>query len=329
MSTDHEPQSPSAEIAFIVNPVSAAGRTGENWPKILKRIEASFKDFKVFLTQRPLQATSLAKQALLEGSKIIVAVGGDGTLSEVINAFFEGTENKFPHAVLGCIPCGTGGDFRRTVLWDQDFEIAIKRLEKRNTKSIDVGHVSYTASGARQEQRFINISSCGASGLIAKIANDMPKFLGGLLSFYTASFCGIMEYQRAGLRVRYDDGEWEEMREVNTVAVCNGIYFGGGMKVAPNADIADGYFDVTIWTNYSILDFITKSASIYDGSHILHENTRTFKCRTIEVDMLPVRQGTRFSLVHGNQHFLCLTTNSHNTFTLVVCSISQPSAACG
>jgi YegS/Rv2252/BmrU family lipid kinase len=280
-------------IAFIVNPASASGKTGEKWPEILSLIQATLKNFKVFVTEKPLQATSLTRQALVDGSSVIVVVGGDGTLSEVVNAFFEHKVNKFPNASLGCIPCGTGGDFRRTVKWDHDIKAAIKRLETMTVKVIDVGHVIFREGDLDCEQYFINISSCGASGLIAKIANDMPKFMGGLITFYSASVYGMIEYQRMALRMKCDEGEWEELKEVNCVAVCNGAYFGGGMKVGPAADIADGLFDVTIWTNYSIFDFVTKASAIYDGSHVEHESTRTFKCRTLEVDLLPSHKDSR------------------------------------
>ena len=285
------------EIAFVVNPASASGKTGAKWPDILKRIEKTLKNYKVLMTEKPLQATTLARQALTEGSTLIVVVGGDGTLSEVINAFFENKVNIFPEAMLGCIPCGTGGDFRRSLQWDSDVDAAIQRLERRTVKVIDIGHVSFKENGAAREQYFINISSCGASGLIAKIANDMPKFMGGLLTFYTASIYGMIEYHRMALRIRRDDGEWEDLSEVNTVAVCNGAYFGGGMKVGPDADLSDGLFDVTVWTNYSILDFVTKSSAIYDGTHVRHPTTRTFKCRTLEVDLPASQPDARYA--HG------------------------------
>ena len=273
-----------SDVVFIVNPTSAAGATGSRWPAILKCVEAHFANFEVLTTKGPRDATSLARSAILRGFRLIVAVGGDGTLSEVINGFFDEASKTYSSAALGYIPCGTGGDFRRSLKWDKDIDKAIQRLRKRELTTIDIGNVSFVDKGLVHKQHFMNISSCGVSGLSVQIANNSSKMLGGLMTFYVASVRGMLQYKKLNLRVKFDDGAWEELDEVNCIAVCNGSYFGGGMKVAPNAEINDGFFDVTIWSNYNLLDFITKSSAMYDGTHVQNIKTRTMRCKRIEVD---------------------------------------------
>ncbi len=80
-----------------------------------------------------------------------------------------------------------------------------------------------------------------------------------------------------------DGGEWQEIKDVNCLAVCNGIFFGSGMKVAPNALVTDGLLDVTIWAGFGLLDFVLLSPLIYSGEHLKHEKTTSFKCSSLEV----------------------------------------------
>src|ERR1700722_2788826 len=99
----------------IVNPVSAAGATGRRWDRIAKLLRASLGDFQHVITRKAGEATALSRAALREGFEMIVSVGGDGTLNEVVGGFFDGTEVVAPEAVLGVVALGTGGDFGRTI----------------------------------------------------------------------------------------------------------------------------------------------------------------------------------------------------------------------
>src|SRR3990167_6032126 len=126
---------------FVVNPKSANGGTGRRWAELAASIARTLSDFGVEFTKGPLDAVSITRQALKSGYECIVAVGGDGTINEVTNGFFEDGKVINPNAALGVLPRGTGGDFRKTFDWALDDAAAINRLKTPETRPFDVGRL--------------------------------------------------------------------------------------------------------------------------------------------------------------------------------------------
>jgi YegS/Rv2252/BmrU family lipid kinase len=270
---------------LVVNPKSAAGRTGRHWAKLEREARSALGDVRVGMTADPMHATTLAREALLAGHRLVLAVGGDGTLGEVVNGFFgpDGTPVA-PGAAVGLLPRGTGGDFRKTALLPREFGEAARRVAVATVRPIDVGRVRFrTHEGGLGERYFLNVASFGVSGQVAKEVNRTTKAFGGLVSFYIASFKAMMRYRDRPVRIRVDDGPPEEV-QVTTLAVANGQYFGGGMKVAPGARLDDGLFSCTLWGGYGIGDFVFRSGSIYSGRHVEWGGTRTFTAKKLEVE---------------------------------------------
>ena len=219
---------------FVVNPSSASGHTGGKWPKMLEKFKAAasakgWRDIdrvQAVLTSAPSEATDLTRKALREGATVVVAVGGDGTLSEVVEGFFEpGSHSTVsPTGVLAFVPSGTGGDFRKSLQWSTSFPEICEHLLGGSVRKVDVGHV--VSSGLSDRTRgtsgrhFINIASCGSSALIAQIANSSPNLLGSAITFYQASVRGLLQYQPRTLWIRVDGGDWQ----VVCVCVCDVLY---------------------------------------------------------------------------------------------------------
>jgi len=266
---------------FVVNPKSANGATGRKWAELAARIARHLPNFGVEFTQGPLDAVGLAQKALKGGYDCIVAVGGDGTINEVTNGFFEQGAAINPSAALGVLPRGTGGDFRKSFAWDTDFDAAVERLKTPDTRPFDVGLCEFVAHDGTPTQRyFANICSFGVSGVVDQEVNRASKALGGRVSFMLGSLRGLMKYSDRRVRVSFD-GKEKEILDITTLSVANGKYFGGGMKVAPDADVSDGLFDVTIWSGYRLTDFVLKSASLYSGAHVKNKGTRTLRCKQL------------------------------------------------
>lgn len=267
---------------FVVNPKSANGATGKRWGELAAAIARTLPDFGVEFTRAPMDAVRLTRQALEHGYECVVAVGGDGTINEVVNGFFADGAAINPQAALGVLPRGTGGDFRKTFDWSLDFDAAVQRLKTPDTRPFDVGRVDFVGhDGARASRHFANICSFGVSGVVDDEVNRASKALGGRLSFMWASFKAMVKYSDQVVRVSFDGGAPETL-PVTAIAVANGKYFGGGMKVAPDADVSDGRFDVTIWSGYGLTDFVLKSPGIYSGDHVKWRRTRTLRCLTVE-----------------------------------------------
>ena len=278
---------------LVVNPRSANGITGRRWPEVHAKLAAALGPCEHRFTDGPMDAMRISRQALEEGYDCIVAVGGDGTINEVVNGFFregDGAAAINPNAALAVLPRGTGGDFRKTFGWDAELKQAVERLTGAGTQPLDVGVVDYVDHQRQATRRyFVNICSFGVSGLVDQEVNQRSKVLGGKLSFAVGSLRALLKYRDAPVRIAVD-GRPPEAMAVTTLAAANGQYFGGGMKVAPDADPADGKLDVTIWSGYSIVDFAFKSRALYDGTHVRLRGTRQLRCEQLSAESADGRE---------------------------------------
>lgn len=272
------------KIVFIVNPNSGNGATGRLWRGLSSKMRQQVGDFGELFTTRPQEATELTRHSLEGGADLVVAVGGDGTLNEVVNGFFdrEGSAIR-PEASLALFPRGTGSDFLRTLAFaSSNADSIAARLREGKSRKIDVGLVEFEAeSGERERRHFINVASFGTSGLVDRYVNRSTKIFGGKASFTIGAMRGLLAYQERRCEIRFDDGPWEEY-DVTCLAVANGRFFGGGMMVAPEASLDDGYFDVTLWSGFGLKDFVLHRSKIYDGTHVELSGTRTLRARKVE-----------------------------------------------
>ena len=266
---------------FVVNPKSAGGQTGKRWLEMHAHVTRALGTFGHAFTQKPLDAIEITRQALRDGYQCLVAVGGDGTINEVANGFFEGDTVLNPRAALAVIPRGTGGDFRRSFEWNLTLKSALDRLKTDDTAPLDVGRLEFTTHENGQGTRyFVNVCSFGVSGEVADEANKSSKVLGGKASFFLASLKTLLRYSDRKVRIGVDGGPLREMT-ITTAAVANGRFFGGGMQVAPQASMSDGIFDITLWRGYGLTDFVVKSAGVYSGDHVKWPGTECMKGTTL------------------------------------------------
>jgi len=253
----------------IVNPNSQGGAAGKDWPHLADKIRRAVPFEEVF-TQAPGDATRLARETLRAGADRVVALGGDGTINEVGNGFFDDDGQAIaPAAAMGILPYGTGGDFRKTVKIPKVFDDAVAVLAADHRRTIDVGRLTYTTrDGGTASRMFINIASFGMSGVVDDLVNKSKKRF-GKLSFFAASFKGMLRYDNQRVRLTFDGDEAGALElTINTVAVANGRYFGGGMFIAPNAEPDDGVFDVVALGDLGVADMIFKSGRLYKGTHL-------------------------------------------------------------
>ncbi len=262
----------------IVNPTSAAGAAGRNWDRIATALRSSLGDFEHAATRKPRDATALSRSALRQGFEMIVCVGGDGTLNEVVGGFFDGATAVAPEAVLGVVALGTGCDFGRTIE-QKDLESACARLAGRKTRSIDVGLARFAGhDGAPTMRIFINVASFGCGGLVTSLVSPRLKALSGRVAFSLATLRALAFYRDQVVTLQFDDMPPRSLAITNC-AVGNGQFFGAGMKVAPAAQLDDGELDVTIWSGFGLMDFIRKRPTLYDGSHVREPGTEVLRVR--------------------------------------------------
>jgi diacylglycerol kinase (ATP) len=193
-------------------------------------------------------------------------------------------------AVLATIPLGTGMDFGRTYGIPTKFDDAVRVALDGRTRRIDAGRVRYrTWAGDEAERWFANVGSVGMSGAVAQRANGMSKVLGGKLTFFYALTRVFLEWQNTEVTVRLDDGE--RRGRMHDVVVANGVWHGGGMKLAPDASPDDGAFDVVLIGDVSKVDFLTTAPKIYRGTHVHHPKVEVLRSARVEVEapeVLPI-----------------------------------------
>jgi diacylglycerol kinase (ATP) len=242
----------------IVNPSSASGGTGEAWPQIASDLRTQFGPFKVVFTKRRGDAAAIASEAARKGVKFIIACGGDGTVSEVANGILSSGKD----AELGILPSGTGGDFRRTLEVPSQSRAAARVLKRGRTVRIDVGRVSFIDhNGADVMRYFLGVASCGMSTkVIERVKAEKVSFASSLLQ--TA-----LRTAPIRLAVQLDDSH-ERQIVVSNLCIANARYFGGGMKIAPDAKLTDGKFDVVGVGDLSALKIFTSAPRVYFGSHL-------------------------------------------------------------
>src|SRR6185312_7828758 len=270
-------RSPIISTVFLVNPASGNGATGKRWPELQRRASALGLEGETLFSERPGHLIELAREAVDGGATLVVAVGGDGTLNEVVNGI-AGRDVD-----LATIPLGTGMDFVRTYGIPTKFEDAVRVAVDGATRTIDAGRVRYRTWGGEDAERwFANVGSVGMSGAVAQRANGMSKALGGKVTFFYALTRVFLEWENTEVTVTFDEGE--RRGRMHDVIVANGVWHGGGMMLAPDARPDDGRFDVVLIGDVSKVDFLTTAPKIYKGRHVAHPKVEVVRSARVAVD---------------------------------------------
>ncbi|MCU0689862.1 MAG: YegS/Rv2252/BmrU family lipid kinase, partial [Polyangiaceae bacterium] len=232
----------------------------------------------------------IARDSFNDGVDIIAVVGGDGTLNEVVQAYLDPRGEPRPGPDLGVIPIGTGCDFKRSIGLSGDIQEAVHRLRDTTPRSLDMGVMELVDFQDRPCVRaYINITSFGMGGVADRLVNETPKWLGGKACFFVGSFRAMLKYRNAHVRVRVD-GDVLIDGPIFNVAMANGRYFGGGMMIAPDADLSDGQLDVVCLGDLSRTEAIALSSKIYRGGHVGLSKVSVARGRVVEADPMRPRE---------------------------------------
>ncbi|HYP51634.1 MAG TPA: diacylglycerol kinase family protein [Pyrinomonadaceae bacterium] len=270
----------------IVNPKSASGSTENRWAQLASDLRAHFGAFQVAFTKKQGDGTLLAKRGAAQGRKFIIACGGDGTINEVANGILEADAD----IELGVLPSGTGGDFRRTLGMPTGAREAAKGLRTGETKKIDVGRVTFSNhAGVETARYFLNVASFGLSASIIERVKTKNKFdwlphdlLRGKATFAVSTLQEVLDLNFTTVRVKIDEKEEKILNTIN-FAVANSRYFGGGMKIAPDAQLNDGFFDIVNIGDMKTAKILLNAYTLYNGSHLNLSEVNHINARRIEV----------------------------------------------
>jgi YegS/Rv2252/BmrU family lipid kinase len=263
-------------------------------------LKRALGDFDVAFTERGRHAVELAREAAIGGRALVVAVGGDGTIHEVVNGLMQARAAGSGEPRLGVIGQGTGGDFRRALGIEHRLDRYCAAIAGGRIRHVDVGHAKFTGhDGAPASSYFINILSAGIGGVVDQMVAEASRGLGGTFAYYSASLRGLLRSVIGTCKCTLTLAGKERVEEVATrnIAICNGRFFGSGMKVAPMAELDDGVFDVVSLGAASKLRFaLESSARIYTGDHIGKQGVQHFRCDKLTLELLNEDVGDRFLL---------------------------------
>jgi YegS/Rv2252/BmrU family lipid kinase len=252
-------------LALLVNPASAGGKTLKLLPAVEQALDARRAVFRV---QRTKDLEHGAEQALraVEAGELPVVMSGDGLLGAVGGAM-AGSETP-----LGIIPGGRGNDLARVLGVPSDPESAVATLFSGHSRRIDVGE----ANG----KRFLGIVSIGFDSEANQLANE-TNFLRGNLVYAYAALRTLLGWKPARFTIRVDE---ERIRLTGySISVANSKAFGGGMYIAPDAELDDGEFDIVAVGEVSKLRFISNLPKVFKGTHVDEDEVRVFRAPHLEL----------------------------------------------
>lgn len=273
----------SYSTCVIANPVSGNGCVRDLWPRLQPRLEAASSSLSVRWTTGPRTATTLTQEALRKGFDRIVAVGGDGTLHEVVNGFFEDDIQIRPSAVLAHVACGSGTDFRRTLNAPIELE-GVQQLYSTRIQPLDLIRLQYhVPSGSWSYCYAINVVSFGLSSTVAEnVSRSRSLPLPPILRYLGGALMALPSHHPISVDLTIDDQSIGEIT-MHLAAIANGHTFGSGIRIAPSAVPTDGLFDVTVIHDISIPSLFFQLPSLYRGTHTQHEGVRTYRGRRLTV----------------------------------------------
>ena len=239
----------------IVNPASRGGRGASDWPAAASALRSHFGSFECRFTAGPGDAARIARKEAERGRELLVAFGGDGTISESASGILE---SGLP-TELGILPHGTGGDLVRSLPLPKRLADAAHALRHGRSVAIDVGRVLFDDG---REKSFVNSASFGLS---AEVARRVSRREGG--GYITETVKAASEFHHPEIELTVDSGPRRRLR-ITTVSLHNGRFFGGGMKMAPEARLTDGLLDLVVVRKLSLSKLVRESPLLYLGAHL-------------------------------------------------------------
>jgi YegS/Rv2252/BmrU family lipid kinase len=286
VNSGYWPSSLLTRTLFIINPTSARGATLRFWTAARQKFVDAGIDFDEYVTTRSGDATQVTRGELSNRTANIIAVGGDGTLSEVVNGYFDERGSIINNkSALGLLPSGTGSDFQRS-LGTQSTSELIRALLDSESRLIDAGRAEFQAiQGRRVSRTFINVASFGLGGDVSALVNGwrdrFPRLISGRARFAGAAIVSLRRYKNAEVSMVVDG------RDVNInsnlVVIANGRFAGGGMMLAPHAELDDGLLDVILTNGVTRFDILRELRRIQRGAHLRNPKVTEVLAREVSI----------------------------------------------
>ena len=250
----------------IVNPRSGGGISESRWARVRGALADGLGEIDTVFTTAPRDAAVIAAREAQAGRRLIIGLGGDGTIHEIADGLLSAGAGATTE--IGLIPRGTGGDFRRTLVLPEEIAAAARHIRDAAVRPIDAGRVRFrTDDGGEDVRHFINVASFGFSSAVANRTNSSSKRFGGKFAFLGATLRELFAYDNVDVWLSID-GAPRTRRRIRLVAVGNGRFFGGGMKICPEARLDDGALNLVTVGDLSRGEVLANLGKLFAGTHL-------------------------------------------------------------
>ena len=272
------------KIKLILNPAAGRRKAVKKWPDIEKKLTNILGEFSTEQTKLANHATEITRHAIQQGYETIIAVGGDGTINEVVNGFFENSKQINPEASLGIISMGTGGDLVRTLGIPKNVEDAATKINDHKTQKFDLGFMRcQSLKGEPVTRYFINVADAGFGGTLTNLSYQSTKVFGATATYLIALLKTLFVHETTPVKIQVDDSFSKE-QIIRSIVIANGQYFGGGMWIAPQAKTNDGLFDIIILGDLTRGEVLANIHKLYNGTMAEHEKVQTLHGRKVSLN---------------------------------------------
>jgi YegS/Rv2252/BmrU family lipid kinase len=292
------------EWLAIVNPNAGNGKGLRDWHRIAEFMRQVNLSFTVKFTDYKGHAVLLTKEAVIDGCRNIITIGGDGTLNEVVNGIFTTDGSRSTDFTLALIPVGTGNDWGRMFGIPLDYEKAVRIIKNDKQMLHDIGILTYFEGAEKKKRYFINIAGLGFESVVVKRTNyQKDRGRSGKAIYFYNLLMSLLSYKNIRAEIIVD-GE-KKSADVFSINVGNGKYCGGGMRQTPDALPDDGLLDVTVINGIGKIEIIRSLKMLYDGTILTHPKIDGYKCRNLKVssDAILLAEADGESLGHTPAEF--------------------------
>jgi len=291
---------------LIVNPVAGGGIAPRIMPELRSRLRMMDIEAKIWISKYHRHAIKLAEDAVLQGYRKIISVGGDGTLHEVAGAIMR--SEKSAEVVLGVIPIGAGNDFCRSLGIDNDLSSNLEIIRKGKIRLLDLGKM--------EDTYFVNSMGAGFDAVVAHRA-EKARYLPGRLRYLFAVLSSLLRFRYYPVRIE-TDGEIQDLKAL-MISIGSGSYCGRGFKLCPLAKLDDGYLDVCIVKAIPWFRILLSLPSVFKGTHLHHNFVTYHQSKQIllsssndlplycdgELPELKDKRRIAISIIHQKLNILC------------------------
>ncbi len=253
------------KCVFVIN--NKNNRLRKQWPAIKRQLQkAELGEPRYIFTQGAKHAIEIGKQVTAEGCDYLIAVGGDGTLHEVVNGVMLSGATEVEYPTIGLLPLGSANDFARTAGITDSVEELVKWLQTDTTVRVDLGKIEFPSQ--KEPRYFINIAGFGLGAEVVQGLEKAHPFWGPRLNYFIHIIKGFLKYSKKEVRCTGDTCQWAG--KMLQLAVANGRYFGNAIGIAPDAKLSDGRMQIAIFGDLSVWDYLRNLGKLKRAVRISH-----------------------------------------------------------